>query len=247
MERRAYDDIAFFESTHWWFRGRREIIQSLFKRYITSKVQRALDVGCGTGTNALLLCPYAREVVGWETNEEAIALSRTKHPDLMVEHACFPEEMPQTAPFDTITLFDVLEHIEDDRAALRALESLLAPKGVAFLTVPALPFLWSEHDLTLHHYRRYTRKTLLACIHESTSLRVLSVNYFNFLLFPLIAVIRFFKRNVRSSESDFSIGSTSVLNSILAWIFGIERFVVHDFPIPFGASLLIVLKKEQSA
>lgn len=244
MERRAYDDIALFESTHWWFRGRREIIQSLFKRHIISRVQRALDVGCGTGANALLLCPYAREVVGWEANEESVALSRIKHPDLTVERVRFPEEMPQTDSFDIITLFDVLEHIEDDRAALRALESLLAPKGIAFLTVPAFPFLWSEHDVTLHHYRRYTRKTLLARIHESTSLRVLSVNYFNVLLFPLIAAIRLLKRNVHSSQSDFSIGSAHTLNDILSWIFGIERFIVHDLPVPFGASLLVVLKKE---
>ncbi len=247
MEHRAYQDIDSFESAHWWFRGRREIIRSVLKRHLSHRVQRALDIGCGTGMNASLLRPYARDIIGWEASEEAIALAHAKYPDLTVEHIRFPEGVPsQTAVFDIITLFDVLEHIENDRAALRSLESLLAPGGVAILTVPAFQFLWSEHDVALHHYRRYTRKTLSLCFHEATSLRILSVSYFNSLLFPFIAATRFLKRSKSNNTSDFSIGSGRVLNDMLTWVFSTERFLVHDVPMPFGVSLFAVLTKERS-
>ena len=62
--------------------------------------------------------------------------------------------------YDLIALLDVLEHVPDDLASLRAIHRRLKPGGALLLTVPANPWMWSAHDAAHHHFRRYTKKQL---------------------------------------------------------------------------------------
>jgi 2-polyprenyl-3-methyl-5-hydroxy-6-metoxy-1,4-benzoquinol methylase len=74
-------------------------------------------------------------------------------------------------------MLDVLEHIEDHRAAARHVRQILAPQGTFLLTVPALMALWSQHDVANRHFRRYTKQSLRAVLTQA-GFRLLSLRYF---------------------------------------------------------------------
>lgn len=80
----------------------------------------------------------------------------------------FEIEVEQSGQFDTILFIHVLEHIEDDRAALQHAAKLLKPGGKILIQVPALPFLFSVHDELVGHYRRYTKKIARKAIDTET-------------------------------------------------------------------------------
>ena len=104
------------------------------------------------------------------------------------------DAMPLDASrFDLITCLDVLEHIEDDREALRELRRVARAGGVLLITVPAYPRLWSSHDELNRHYRRYTRPELLGRATEA-GWRPLRTTHFNALLLPVAAAWRLGER-----------------------------------------------------
>jgi SAM-dependent methyltransferase len=81
-------------------------------------------------------------------------------------------------PFDTIICLNVLEHIEDDRGALAAMRTLLAPNGRLVLLVPAVPRLYGSLDQALGHFRRYSPALLRRRLADAT-LRLRHLEYFN--------------------------------------------------------------------
>jgi SAM-dependent methyltransferase len=105
-------------------------------------------------------------------------------------------------PFDLVLLMDVLEHIEDDAAALAQTWAKLKPGGHAFITVPAFAFLWSRHDEVLGHHRRYTRDSLQRLLETIPDLRIKRLHYFYALIFPIAVAVRRFRRKAKESASD---------------------------------------------
>ena len=80
--------------------------------------------------------------------------------------------------FDTVIMFDVLEHIEDDIDFLKnTVNNLLKDKGKIIMTVPAYQSLFSKHDVKLKHFRRYNIKTLRE-VAEKSSFKVINYHYF---------------------------------------------------------------------
>ncbi|MDO8604224.1 MAG: hypothetical protein Q7K40_02370 [bacterium] len=112
--------------------------------------------------------------------------------------------------------------------------------------VPAYMFLWGVQDDVAHHYRRYTKGSLLKKIKESTSLSVVRSSYFNTLLFIPIAIVRLGSKilGIRGRESDFDINSP-FLNKLLFAVFNFERKILKKLGFPFGVSVLVVLKKSE--
>ena len=99
----------------------------------------------------------------------------------------------EASRFDLITCLDVLEHIEDDRGALRELRRVARPGGVLLTTVPAYPRLWSSHDELNQHCRRYTRPELLSRAVEA-GWHPRRTTHFNALLLPVAAAWRLGER-----------------------------------------------------
>ena len=114
--------------------------------------------------------------------------------------------------------------------------------GFIFITVPAYQFMWSKHDDLHHHKRRYTKALLKKKI-LSAGYNILSMTYFNTLLFPIIAGIRLFKKYSNSETEDDLAMPPIFLNTILTNIFASERHLLPIFPLPFGVSLLAVAQK----
>lgn len=241
MDKSLYKEHYELEDRHWWFVGRRAIIRAVLLM-LPRGVGHVLDIGCGTGRNALLLRNFAKSVMGTEDTDEAIQLAREKNAWLPVTKGSLPEVLV-AGTFDLVAMFDVLEHVQDDRMALRNIREKLNSGGYILLTVPAYRMLWSEHDELAHHKRRYTKGELERVVRDA-GFTVLRASYFNTLLFLPILAIRFVKRvfGIRSGASDFFM-PPALLNSILVGLFSFEAFLLRYINLPFGVSLLCLAKK----
>ena len=244
MEPALHRYIYGIERDHWWYAGRRRIIFDVIARIFPDGARRALDIGCGSGLNAAILSTRVKEISGVEVSDEAIAAAKKIAPHLAIIKGAWPDVVI-AGTFDLITCFDVLEHIADDKSALRNIESLLNAGGAAILTMPAFPFLWSNHDTIAHHHRRYTKKVLEQLLRSHTNLEIARISYFNSILFFPIVFFRALKKifPLRAGASDiFSVPPP--LNSALTSLFGAERFMLRYANIPFGVSLLCVVRKK---
>ncbi|MFM9978430.1 MAG: class I SAM-dependent methyltransferase [Sphingomonadaceae bacterium] len=239
MERVIYDRMAAHDATHWWYRARREVLASVIARRIAfPENPQILEIGCGTGHNLSMLARFgAVDAIEIDAAARSVASARLGKP---VGDAPLPEltGVP-AAQYDLVALLDVLEHVEDDRAALRAIAMRLRPGGTILVTVPQFPWMWSGHDVANHHFRRYTKTTLRAAIDEA-GLAVSLLANFNSLLFPLAAADRLIARATGREGSDDS-PPPAPINALFQRIFGLERYLVGRVPMPPGVSLIALL------
>ena len=144
--------------------------------------------------------------------------------------------------FDLITALDVIEHIDDDEQSLKVIQSLLSEKGTAIITVPAYMFLWSHFDELNEHKRRYTLSELQTKI-KNAGLKIEKISYYNTLLFPIAYLVRKLNNLLgRDGASDIDMPGETV-NTILRKIFTSEKSLLRYFNLPFGVSILAVVKK----
>ena len=150
--------------SHWWFVGRRKIIESFIERVclaLKSKVPvreapHILDVGCGTGANLEMLAQFGN-AEGVDVSAEALEFCRARGLRQVKQGAA--EALPYgDHSFDLVTGLDVVEHLDDDVAGLKEMRRVLRDGGRAVLFVPAFMFLWGVQDDISHHRRRYTVK-----------------------------------------------------------------------------------------
>jgi SAM-dependent methyltransferase len=244
MNPEAYVEMAATESTHWWFHARRKILGCIIETLGLPRRARILEVGSGTGGNLLMLSCHGT-VSALEMDENARRLSSEKtHGQFTIRAGNCPDSIPfQGEQFDLVCMFDVLEHIEEDVATLSALRKHLAPGGRMLITVPAYQWLWSAHDVCLHHKRRYTRRSLRG-VFEQSGLRIDRLTYFNTLLLPLAALARLKDRVSSRRKSTGTEIPPRLINSTLNAIFASERHVLACFNLPAGVSLLGIVRAE---
>ena len=119
-----------------------------------------LDAGCGTGRN-LIEFGGLGEAEGVDFSADAVEFCRRRGIE-RVQQAVL-EQLPfDDGRFDVVIATDVIEHLDDDRRALAELRRVTAPGGRLVVTVPAYTWLWSRHDESMHHRRRYTAGRLSA-------------------------------------------------------------------------------------
>jgi SAM-dependent methyltransferase len=230
--------MAEIDQDHWWFVARRRIIATLIEKQADLPTgARILEMGCGTGSNLALLQRYGT-VDAVEPDDPARALA-AKRSGIAVKGGLLPDGVAlDDGAYNLIAMLDVLEHIPGDREALAALRPKLAPCGRMLVTVPAMPWLWSAHDIAHHHQRRYTAKSLRA-VFEGTGFRVRHLTHFNTLLFPPIVAARAIGRLTGHEGGDDAMPSRPV-NALLRGLFASERYWVGRGSLPFGVSLGIV-------
>lgn len=240
MERIVYERMEELDAKHWWYRARRDILSDLITRNINPQSGgRVLEVGCGTGHNLAMLGQFgAVDAVELDDTARAVAEKRLGQP---ISSARLPElKGIDRGAYNLVASLDVVEHVEDDVAALKALASCLAPGGRIIITVPAFPFMWSAHDVVNHHHRRYTRATLKKAVADA-GLTLELMSWFNSILFPLAATARLWGKATGKEDSDDALPPAPV-NRLFETLFGLERHFVGRMPMPPGVSLVAILR-----
>ena len=227
------------DQRHWWFVGRRAVILSLARELFGRGGLRLSEIGCGTGSLLEALSEFG-EVTGVEGSPDFLRVARRYGRPVL--SGTLPDAIPlPPGSLDGVLLLDVLEHIDDDQTALRAVWRLLAPGGLLLCTVPAYQALWSSHDVVLGHRRRYTRATLRRAL-DGAEFRVTRLTYFNTLLAPPVAVVRLFGRRRRALRHDL-VSPPRWLNTLLARFFALEAPLLRRVNFPFGISVLATAQR----
>lgn len=239
MDRAIYDRMAEIDGEHWWFAARRRIVAAAIDAHGgLTRPARILEVGCGTGSNLALLQRYGA-VDAIEPDDGARALA-SRRGGIAVMGGLLPEGVPlEDGHYDLIVLLDVLEHIEDDHGTLAYLRTKLASGGRLLLTVPASPWMWSDHDVAHHHKRRYTADALRMVL-GTGGFRIRHLSHFNTVLFPLIAGIRLLHKLTGRRGGDDDRMPSPPVNRMLGAMFAAERHLVTRASAPFGVSLLAI-------
>lgn len=241
MERKVYEQMARLDGQHWWFTARRRILDGVIERIVQPPPDaRILELGAGTGHNLSMLSRFG-EVEASELDPVARELASERLGKPVVEAALPDLSMFPANSYDLVALLDVLEHVSDDRASLAAILHLLKPGGALLLTVPINPWMWSAHDAAHHHHRRY-RKRVIDSLAKEAGYEIELLSPFNSLLFPPIAAVRLLGKLTGKDDSDDALPPAPV-NRVLDRIFGLERGLVGRVPMPFGVSLVAVLRR----
>jgi SAM-dependent methyltransferase len=238
MERSVYREMAELDDRHWWYRARRDILADLIRREARPPAEaRILEIGCGTGHNLDMLARFGK-VDALELDDEARGIAEQRL-GRKVMNAPLPELAGvRDRHYDLIAALDVIEHIDDDSAALVAIAAKLKPGGKLVMTVPAHAWMWSAHDVVNHHKRRYSKAALRRLV-EASPLRLERLGYFNSLLFPLAVADRLSSKLRGKDNADVKLPSAPV-NAALEAVFGAERHLVGRLPLPPGLSLFAV-------
>ena len=244
MEKAEYELMYRIETRYWWYVARRWLMVRLLGRTVKGGNLRGLDVGCGTGGNIMATGKFG-EMSGCDIAPEAVEFCRERGITAVIQDK--PDSLPfPDAGFDFVTSFDVLEHIENDTKMLADFHRVLKPGGLALVTVPAYPSLWSVHDDSMHHLRRYNRRELVAKVQEAGFVPE-KVTHINLLLLPLILPVRWlrdkFTRN-RGVTSDFNLTLPGWMNFIYKVVFCSEWIWLRFLPLPAGLSLVCVMRKK---
>jgi len=227
------------DQRHWWFVGRRAVILSVARELFGRGGLRLAELGCGTGSLLDALSEFG-EVTGVEGSADFLSVARRCGRPVL--SGTLPDAIPlPPGSLDGVLLLDVLEHIDDDQAALRAILRLLVPGGLLLCTVPAYQALWSSHDVVLGHRRRYSAPTLRRSI-EHAGFRVSRLTYFNTLLAPPVAAVRLFGIRRRAHGHDL-VSPPPWLNGLLARIFALEARLLRRVNLPFGISVLATAQR----
>ncbi len=248
MERSAYTLLHAMESS-WWYAGRRRAVLAALtkadarharkqkgRKEVQGKVSRALDYGAGYGGMRDLFAALAQHTDACEPDGEARAVAATRGYDALYAD----EASAFSHSYDLIGLFDVLEHIEDDRAFLLRARAALTDTspGRIVITVPAFMSLWSVHDVEHHHFRRYTKKKLSALLSQA-GYTVEYVSYWNCLLSIPAAGIR-----ITGKTGEGGLTPPRFVNAVLTILVSIEATILRFMALPFGLSLVAVAEKK---
>jgi SAM-dependent methyltransferase len=225
MQHDQFQLHADIEERHWWFVGRRQILCRLIAEVLPPSPEAAIvDVGCGTGGNiAALACGY--RCAGIDTSAEAVDLARQRFPQVRFIAGRAPRDLGDLAAQARLfMLTDVLEHVADDYAMLSELLAAASPGSYFLITVPADESLWSEHDESFGHYRRYDPARLEG-VWKGLPVTTLLLSYFNARLLPMVRLVRAWNRawdrSAGRAGTDFWLPSRPV-NALLSAIFAGE-------------------------
>lgn len=253
MQQHTYAIMDRVEDSHWWFVGRRAILESFLRQIVESLKNlpakagtpnlRILDVGCGTGANLEMLSQFG-SAEGVDVSDDALEFCRRK--GLTVQKG-LAETLPyEEGTFDITTALDVVEHLDDDIAGLKEMFRVTKAGGYSLIFVPAFMWLWGVQDDVSNHRIRYTRKQIVERL-EKAGFAVERATYANFTFFaPILGGRTIMKVTGIKPESENNV-NISALNGVFGKLFSAESLWLKSFNFPFGVSIVVVAKKPESS
>jgi SAM-dependent methyltransferase len=243
MDHKLHETYRLIEREHWWFVGRREILFDALKKFAKPDA-KILDVGCNSGVAVGILQERGYDAYGTDLDEGAIAAG-TARGIKNLKVATGNRQPFDDATFDVVLALDVIEHIDDDHAAVREMKRVLKPGGIMIIKVPAFKFLWGLQDEVAHHKRRYTKESL-AHVLTSEGLELKRTTYFNTFLFMPITAVRMLQKLIPPKRaSDFELNNPTI-NKILTKVFTAESRMLRTMNMPFGISVLAIAKNHEA-
>jgi SAM-dependent methyltransferase len=242
MEDWTYQEHYDMEERHWWFRSRRRVLWALVERAGVRPSPRILDAGCGTGRN---MVEFARlgSAEGVDLSPQAVEFCHRR--GLHGVRRAAIEELPyEDGRFNLVLATDVIEHLEDEGPALEELRRVTAGDGRLIVTVPAYNWLWSNHDTSWHHFRRYTRRLLAERVRAHGWEPVVETYFYSSLL-PPVAAVRTFQRlrggaganGTGDGKSDLHLSPTALDRWLEMPVRAEARLIRRGASLPAGVSV----------
>lgn len=244
MKTSEYARMAEYEQTYWWHLGRLKIIETYLKKaHKKPENAKILNVGCGTGGTLPTLEKFG-EVDNVDISDEALKFMKERGYSnrlFKVEDIKLPF---QDKTYDIVGAFDVLEHIKDQVGALKEWHRVLKDDGAIVLTVPAYQWLWTSHDDSLYHERRYTTKRLEQAAKEA-GLRAQKRSYAVVFSLPLVVGFRFLNKALgRKMDAETSyVNVPGSVNKLFTNILSGEAKLHSKLNFPAGTSVVAILRK----
>ena len=245
MDKNYYKLYYYRERDHWWFKVRGEIIRAQIAALNLSKNCKILNVGAATYRSSEILSEFG-EVTSLEYDKDCCQFVK-EHLKKPIHNGSVLDLQFEDNEFDLVCAFDVIEHVEDDKLAVEEMTRVCKQDGLVFVTVPAYQFLWSEHDVINHHYRRYTLKNLLTTINVPKA-KIVRKTYFNSLLLLPITTIRLIsnligKKNKEPKSDLEKVDNNSKINLLFEKVFSFEKKLLSIMNFPAGVSMMVLFKK----
>jgi SAM-dependent methyltransferase len=241
---RRYPDL---ELHHFWWRVRRRLVGQLIANRVDLTRCSVLDIGCGSGvTMEYLSDAGAAAVRGIEIDPLALRPDSAINDRIVVGDLL---ELNIDETYDIVIMLDVLEHIDNDTSALAKVRSSMSRDGLLILTVPAYGWLWSSHDVTNAHFRRYSARQLRARL-ESSGFRVEQIGYMFAGLVPPKLVMRWLEMaGVDLGNASIEAGRRSFLSELAYRWFRMEATLAARLArmLPFGSSVVAVARPSRGA
>jgi 2-polyprenyl-3-methyl-5-hydroxy-6-metoxy-1,4-benzoquinol methylase len=246
----GFDLTARMVETSFWVHSRNRLFKRLVGAHLSPLYKtKFLEVGCGTGDFIRSIGESESvAVTGSEIYLKGLRYAKESVPNvefvqLDVEHDSIDDE------FDVIAAFDVIEHIDDDVAAIANMTRMLRSGGALIVSAPQHRFMWRSIDEIVKHKRRYSRMELVDKL-VGNGLRIERCTSFVFMLFPLMLASRLLDRKRDEAESDEKalerrVRLPTVLNRLFDFVMRIDEVMIGmGLSLPFGGTLVVVARKD---
>lgn len=240
-EQNVWNDVIH---SHWWGVGHYRIVCDLISRHMSKagdKRINCLDVGCSNGHISDFLRRFGY-TSGFDMSFESLSLNGKKGSNVQADARAIPYK---DGKFDLVTMLDVVEHVDDDKAVLNEIHRVCRKDAALVISVPALSCLWGEHDIWNGHKRRYSR-TDIKNIARASGFEIERATYMHPHLFPPLYVKRILGRlrgyDIKNPRHDF-VSFNPAVDRVLLGSLSLERRALNYLNFPIGTSLFAILRR----
>lgn len=216
---------------YWWYRARSGLLRTVMEPHLADP-RLVLDVGSADGPSVSWMRAHG-ERIAVDLDLAALAPG-----DVCASAMALPFA---DATFDVVAAFDVLEHCDDEGAAVAEFSRVLRPGGRLLIAVPAYEWAWTQFDTDIGHHRRYTRRRLARAL-EAQGLQVRRSSYMFAATLPMFAAQRLLKRVQRTNRlPDTALPEVSpTIEKLLLGLCRADQRLLRRRNLPFGSSVVAV-------